>query len=362
MRVLHFHPINNLGGSTQSMLTLIREMAKEGPTFAVVMFDNDQAQACRDAGAEVRTFYGKRSLPPTRLQRMWCATRCLHQAVCDWKIDLLHSHSATGVRFLYLTSRWNRKKIVCHARDNYKNDYYHRGLDWSHHVITVSKWIQKGLPESIRQKSTVIYNAVFPPELSLCKLPKLGDPVVIGCAGRCIPEKGIDLFIAALGNLADRTDYKATIWGIPDPEVGDAYGNELRRTIATLPEACQRRIDIQPFRLDMDNFYSSTDVVVVPSRFAEPMGRMAIEAMAWRNTTIVANHGGLSELVAHGDTGLVFEPASVGSLTEQLRAVLDDSKLRQRLAEAGREEAITRFSPSSHARAMNKVYQQLLSS
>lgn len=361
MRILHFNPIDNLAGASRSMTTLMQAISEEEPTYAMVFYDNELAQICRESGAEVRTFYGKKSPPKGRLRRMWNATYCLSKAIRDWKIDLLHIHSATGVRYAWLAAKLHRIPIVCHQRDNYSNDYFHKGIEWSDRIIAISEWVKEGLPENLHDRTDVIYNAVNLPDDSLCKQEPKDLPLQIGFAGRCLHEKGIDLLLSAIEQLGNRDDFELVLWGIPDAtDCQNPYAVEIRKQIQAMPPQLRSRVKTEPFRKDINNFYREVDIVVVPSRFAEPMGRMAIEAMAWKRPTIVANHGGLCELVDHGRTGLVFKPGSATDLSVQISTLLDNPLLRKQLSEAGRSETIERFSPKMHLEKIHSVYQAII--
>jgi glycogen(starch) synthase len=77
-------------------------------------------------------------------------------------------------------------------------------------------------------------------------------------------------------------------------------------------------------------FYKSADLTVVPSLY-EPFGMVVLESMAMGTPTIVADTGGLSEIVVHEETGLKFEPGNPESLAEAMLKVLLDRKLADRL-------------------------------
>lgn len=345
------------------MITLMHAIAETEPTFAIVFEDNELAEACRESGAEVRTFYGNSPPPKNRLLKIVRVTRCLSKAILDWKIDLLHIHSATGIRYAWPAAKLHNIPILCHQRDNYKNDYFHRGIGLSDQIIAISQWVRDGLPKNLHPKTKTIYNGVRIPDIKLCKTETTSTPLRIGYAGRCFPEKGIDLLLSAATLLADRNDFSLSLWGIPSrtsDKLSD-YAKALYDQISAMPASLKNRIVIEPFRKDIDTFYREADIVVVPSRFAEPMGRMAIEAMAWQRPTIVANHGGLSELVDHGRTGLVFEPNSYIDLSKQMTNILDNFELRNKIRETGREEAIKRFSAEQHLHNIRSVYQNLIS-
>lgn len=77
----------------------------------------------------------------------------------------------------------------------------------------------------------------------------------------------------------------------------------------------------------------AADVVVVPSR-REPLGLAAVEALACGTPVIVANVGGLREVVRDGENGLLIPSDDPGALADALGRLLDPS-LRARLGAAG---------------------------
>jgi glycosyltransferase involved in cell wall biosynthesis len=84
--------------------------------------------------------------------------------------------------------------------------------------------------------------------------------------------------------------------------------------------------------------------VVVPSVWREPAGLVALEAMAMGKPVVAARIGGLQDIVAHEDTGLLVEPGDVHALAAALARLLDDAPLRARLGAAGRRRVVERFS------------------
>ena len=75
--------------------------------------------------------------------------------------------------------------------------------------------------------------------------------------------------------------------------------------------------------------------VVIPSLY-EPFGVVALEALAGGSPLVIAETGGLSEIVEGTNAALTFEPGNTGHLAEQLDSVLSDHDLAQSLSENGR--------------------------
>ena len=61
-----------------------------------------------------------------------------------------------------------------------------------------------------------------------------------------------------------------------------------------------------------------------------------------------------------GKTGLLLEDANPEQLAAALRLLIDDPELRRRLGEAAAEHAREKFDPAGNARAVERVYDQLL--
>jgi glycogen(starch) synthase len=105
--------------------------------------------------------------------------------------------------------------------------------------------------------------------------------------------------------------------------------------------------------------YLVADVCVVPSLY-EPFGIVALEAMVCGCLCVVADTGGLCEIVP-GDSsvGLRFKAGDVEALRRVLTRALTDDALRERLVAAARQY-VTRFDWSSIANRTVAVYQTLV--
>ena len=91
----------------------------------------------------------------------------------------------------------------------------------------------------------------------------------------------------------------------------------------------------------LHSLYRIADVCVVPSIY-EPFGLVALEAMASSCPCIVADTGGLREVVPHDEVGLRFRARDPESLAEMAVRVLEDAELCRRLV-ADAIEHLRRF-------------------
>jgi glycogen(starch) synthase len=107
----------------------------------------------------------------------------------------------------------------------------------------------------------------------------------------------------------------------------------------------------------LHSLYAIADVCVVPSLY-EPFGLVALEAMASSCPCIVADTGGLREVVPHDEVGLRFRARDPDSLAEMTIRMLDDAELCRRItAEAFRH--LERFDWADVADRTAELYGEL---
>ena len=108
----------------------------------------------------------------------------------------------------------------------------------------------------------------------------------------------------------------------------------------------------------LHSLYRIADVCVVPSIY-EPFGLVALEAMASDCPCIVADTGGLREVVPHNEAGLRFRARDHQALGEMVERVLTDGELRDRLVAEGSEH-ILRFDWADVAESTAALYAELV--
>ena len=107
----------------------------------------------------------------------------------------------------------------------------------------------------------------------------------------------------------------------------------------------------------LHQLYRIADVCVVPSIY-EPFGLVALEAMASGCPCIVADTGGLREVVPHGEVGLRFRTRDPEALGRMVERVLTDAELTGRLV-AEASEHVLRFDWNDVAARTAEIYDEL---
>ena len=108
----------------------------------------------------------------------------------------------------------------------------------------------------------------------------------------------------------------------------------------------------------LHSLYRIADLTVVPSIY-EPFGLVALEAMASGCPCIVADTGGLREVVPHEEAGLRFRAHDPEALAEVAIRVLSDDELGRRLV-AEAYEHLRRFDWGDVAEQTAAVYADLV--
>jgi glycosyltransferase involved in cell wall biosynthesis len=112
-------------------------------------------------------------------------------------------------------------------------------------------------------------------------------------------------------------------------------------------------------REEVPEILRACDVALLPS-WAEPFGRVVVEAMAIGVPVVATSVGGPAEIIRDGIDGLLVAPRQPDALAAAIVALLDDSDRRQALGAAARVAAMERFGAHQHVAAVTALYRKLL--
>jgi glycogen(starch) synthase len=185
-------------------------------------------------------------------------------------------------------------------------------------------------------RSSVTYYGMEPPALEPGPRPR-EDPVVLGF-GRLVADKGFDLAVRAFGTVRAR---------FPRARLVLAGEGEARSGLERLAAACgvAGAVDfVGPQSPEqIPGLINRASVVVVPSRWDEPFGLVALEAALMARPVVAARAGGLVEVVENGVTGVLVEKEDAGALAEAVTELLADPVAADRMGAIARARAIERF-------------------
>ncbi len=249
-------------------------------------------------------------------------------------------------------------------------------------IISVSAGMREDVldayPSLDPSRTHVVYNGidteVYAPDPATDVLERFGiDPTrpSVVFVGRITRQKGLPYLLRAARSL-DPDVQLVLMAGSPDtPEIAA----EVEGLITELQSQRSGVIWEQKMaaRPDVVQVLSHATVFACPSIY-EPMGIVNLEAMACETAVVATATGGIPEVVADDETGLLvpIEATTDGSgapvdadvfvadLADRLNAVLRDSARATALGRAGRRRAVTEFSWSAIAEQTLEVYRSVL--
>ena len=182
--------------------------------------------------------------------------------------------------------------------------------------------------------------------------PYAGSEPRLLCVGRLIPIKGHLVLLRALAQArAQVPDVTLAIAGRgPLAPALRAYARELG-----VEDAVRFLGFVSPVQAAIED----AAVVVVPS-LGEGFGMVALEAMERARPVIASAVGGLPEIVADGETGLVVPPADAEALAEAIVSLAGDLARAAAMGEAGRERALAQFTPERGVERVEALYVRAL--
>jgi glycogen synthase len=169
--------------------------------------------------------------------------------------------------------------------------------------------------------------------------------------GRLVEEKGLDILLQALRGLRQRNLHpQLTVVG-SGPEL--AKWQDLTKQLGL---EAQVEFRGPQTGAELASTLNQHQTLVVPSRYDEPFGVVALEGIASGCAVIASTGGGLPEAV--GPCGITFRNGDVVALEQALERLLTEPDERERLVEQGPEHLL-QFQPRLVAERYLQVFRSV---
>lgn len=113
------------------------------------------------------------------------------------------------------------------------------------------------------------------------------------------------------------------------------------------------------FHPNIASVLRKVDLCVHPA-VDEAFGLVLLEAMAARKAIVATNVGGIREIVADGETGLLVPPRDPSAIATAVCTLLRESERKDRMGDAGRARVEREFTIQSTVRAYERLYQEVM--
>jgi glycosyltransferase involved in cell wall biosynthesis len=171
------------------------------------------------------------------------------------------------------------------------------------------------------------------------------DRPIVLYAGRLVPEKGVDVLLAA--------------WAAAAPEATLALAGDGPLAVRAGQDAGMVSLGTVP-RAELPVAYAAAAFAVLPSvptaRFCEPWGLVCNEALHQGRPVLATSAVGAvaGGLIRDGVNGVVVAPGDAAALARAIGRLLADAKLRTRLGRAGRR-AVAAYNYDAMAAAFERA-------
>jgi glycogen(starch) synthase len=261
-------------------------------------------------------------------------------------LDTIQSHPAR----LLVTLRGERYK-PSPTRDTLQERLL-RAADWvTGPSLRTVEYARRLVPGFV-PRSSHIYNGIETPSLVPAPLPVHAPRLL--CLGRLVPNKGVDLALFAMAEVIQRFPQARMVIAGDGPA-----RRELERQTADLGlgNAVSFVGWVAPHAVPA--LINTASLVVIPSRGWEALPLVALEAAFMGRPVVAARDGGLPEVVAHGETGLLVEKEDAAGLAVALSVLLDEPHTAIRMGQAARQRAHELFSMERCVDGYDALYRKL---
>lgn len=186
-------------------------------------------------------------------------------------------------------------------------------------------------------------SVISPPVAVPATAVDAGQGRYVAYAGRFAAEKGLPVFAAA-----------ARSTGLPFRMARHA-ASMVSTDVPAGPE-----VVLTHNAAELQDFYRSARMLVLPSLWFETFGMVGAEAMSHGVPVIGSRLGAVADLIEDGVDGLLFEPGDAAELARHVQRLWSDPALATRLGQAARAKAMRLWRPESHLARVLAVYEGVL--
>lgn len=282
----------------------------------------------------------------------------------DLDIDLVHTHFATMGTFpaRYVASYYGvPSSVTAHAFDLYNDPdeaQLRQFLSEPDQVITISEYNRKYIRDEITNTTpiSVVHAGIRPEKFE--PTPSAVDGRVLTVA-RFVEKKGLLDAVRGLSRVVEEfphLDYHVVGSGPLEAEIREQIDeSDLNDNVELLGNVDDERLVAE---------YDEASCFLLPCTVTESGDRDGIpvalmEAIAMETPPVSTRVSGISELIDHGENGLLVEPGDIEGLADAVSSVLADEQRRRAFGEAGRRKVKEEFNVERECSKLESVFARM---
>ena len=262
----------------------------------------------------------------------------------DFRADVIHHAWFSGDCIMELQTDEGTPRVTVNHHAGYISEpiivpLFKHLANRSEALVAVSHSVRSemlGVMPQVADKVRVIENGVK--VTSNVERQVSGEPRILA-SGRFVGEKGFHTLLVAFALLLERQPHARLVLA------GDGYSRIGLEHLAELL-GITHRVTFTGWvgEQQMEELIAWSDIVAVPSIWAEPFGLTALEASERGRPVVASAVGGLPEVVIDGVTGLHAQAGDPYAWASAFDQLIRDPDRAWRMGAAGRERAHQEFS------------------
>jgi len=220
-------------------------------------------------------------------------------------------------------------------------------------VVSISKSIEEYVKQVINPKrSFVIPNIINADEYNVAPEEEYQSTLLF--VGALIKPKGCEYLIRAMPDIVN--EHPDAVLRI----LGDgAERAHLRELSAQLEIEKNVRFEGAVPHEKVPLYYASTDIVVLPSTWPEPLSRIILEAMASGKPIVATKAGGTPDVIKQGENGILVDISNSKQIYEAILSLLSDESKRVDIGKKGKGTVEKMFGPSAVSKSYHTIYKEI---
>ncbi len=362
-----------LGGAQTQLLDLIRQIDQD--RYTVYLFTAQEGWLKEEALSirGLKIHFSKYLQHSIHLPKDLLAMIEMVQFIKKNKIDIVHTHSSKAGILGRFAGAVAGAKILIHTVHGWSfNDFQNLlvrklyiGLErlsakFTDKIIAVSNHdIQKGIACKIGSESQYALVRYGIPRVQFgTRDPTIRKELgispeewVIGTIACFKPQKAPEDFVRLAFLTRQVLPQARFLW------VGDgALRKKIEKSIAQFDLGPQ--FILLGWRRDIPRILSAMDVFVLTSLW-EGLPIAVLEAMVSQVPVVATRTGGISEVIAEGETGFLVSCHDMASMLEKVRVLLQDPPLKERILRSAKRCVDEQFDTKTMVKAHEDLYQKL---
>jgi glycosyltransferase involved in cell wall biosynthesis len=291
----------------------------------------------------------------------------VEKQLIDFNPDILHHHHPSG-RLDFDAGKFQKKldvPMICTVHmsvgskkymvDKVMHSFFmtvRKNFKNVNAYVAISKYVQNQLIEmgGVPKERIVLLYAGVDPQIFTPIPREKHDTLEISFVGQIMHEKGIDLLIDVVSDLAKEKKVRLNI-------IGEGNLKTLLQT-KTKNNPAINWVGYLNSQDKVAEFYAKSDVVVLPNRWDEAFSYIPLESMSSGTAIIASRVGGNTEAIIDGKTGLLFDVNN----GDELYALLKNTETEAfwEMGQYGREHVLENFTLDRFGKKYHALYHNLM--